>query len=91
MASSTRSGGGPQPVTLAIGLRLTPSAGSDAKPDDPAADAAPVQRHAHHRADAHPVRQLGRHEVVEGLVEAADVGQDASDQRRGLEGQRVSR
>ena len=53
-ASSTTSGGGPQPVTLAIGFSATPAGGVVAEGDDPAADPAAVQRDAHDRADPHP-------------------------------------
>ena len=50
--------------------------------DDPAADAAAVQRDSNHRADGDAGAQRFGDEVVELLVEPGDVGNDSSDEQR---------
>ena len=78
-ARSTRSAGGPQPVTLASGRRSTPSRRLDVDVDDPAADPPAVQLDPHHRPDADAVVPSRRGRGSRTPCRCRPVGQDPDD------------
>ena len=49
--------------------------------NDPRSNLARPERHSDNRADPYRVREFGRHDVIELLVEPRDVGYNPGDQR----------